>query len=185
MKTISHLTLATILASVNAASICALTTTTTAKMNKRGNPLANEDVRKVCVRKNYQFGYNYANGVNNRLEKQGCEANFEAESLAWGEWVIPNKIITHKGELYGRFYRMENSIEETSYLVNGRVATASEVETIKAFTPKQSDSNRQAEAGLTEHQVKPMAIKFASIDRISIGGETYQVSHETSEAEVA
>ncbi len=186
MKTINHATLAIILTNVNAACICAIRTITTPKMNKRGNPLANEDVKKVSTRKNYQFGYNYANGVNNRLDKQGCEANFVAEPLAWGEWLIPNKIIVHKGEYYGRFYRMENSIEENSYLVNGNCATASEVETIKAFTPSRSGSNRQAEAGLTEHQVEPMAIKFASIDTITIGGETYKVSHtEEAEAEVA
>lgn len=186
MKTINHASLLNLLLNLKGATIVSITTATNPKMNKRGNPLANEDVVKMSYRKNYQFGYNYENGVNNRLDAQGCEASFKAESLAWGEWLVPNKVIVHKGEYYGRFYRMANSEEINTYLVNGRNASASEVETIKTFTPKHSGSNRQAEAGLVEHQVEPMAIKFASIETICVNGETYKVSHTAeAEAEVA
>lgn len=187
MKTINHSDLVAVLANINAAAIVALTTTTNLnkKMNKRGNPLVNEVVTKLSERKNYQFGYSYENGVNNRLDAQGCEANFKAEPLAWGEWLIPNKVIIHKGKLYGRFYRMANSIEENTYYVNGEKATAEQVATIKAFMPKSNGSNRQSEAGLTEHQVEPMAIEFASIDEIRVNGETYKVSHNEAEIEAA
>lgn len=187
MKTINHSALLAILANINAASIVAITTTTNInkKMRKTGNPYNNDVVTKLSVRKNYQFGYNYQNGVNNRLDAQGCEANFVAESLKWGEWLIPNKVISHKGNLYARFYRMANSIEESTYYINGVKASAEETATIKSFLPKPSASNRQTEAGLTEHQVEPMAIEFASIDELHINGETYKVSHSEADNKVA
>lgn len=185
-KTINHSELLNLLINLKGATICSLNTTTIPRMKKGGNPLANAEVKKVSYRINYQFGYSYENAVGNRLKGQGCEADFKAEPLKWGEWLVPNKVITHKGSLYGRFYRMSNSEERSAYFVDGREATESEVKTIKEFTYKSNGSNRQAEAGLVEHQVECIDPKFDSIDTICVNGVTYKVSHtQTAEAEVA
>jgi len=197
MKTINHSELFELLKNIKGATIVAMTATTTPKMNKtckvmvgeeeivEYNPYYKDVVTKVSERENYQFGYNYENGVNNRLEAQGCEATFKSEELPWGAWEVTNKIISHKGNLYGRFYRMANSIEKNAYFINGVKATKEEVETIKKFLPKPKGSNRQENAGLAEHQVEPMTFAFASIDEIRVNGETYKVSHNEAEIEAA
>lgn len=121
-----------------------------------------------------QFGYSYENAVNNRIERElGAERTFEAEPLAWGEWVVPNKIITHKNELYGRFYTMPNASVEVVYMVGNRTATAEEVAVIKSLEPKSSYSNRQAEVGLTDHQVQPRCYKSSNILSLTTNGWTY------------
>ena len=80
---------------------------------------------------------------------------------------------------------MANSVEENTYCINGVEATAEETATIKSFLPKPSASNRQAEVGLTDHQVEPMAIEFASIDEVRVNDETYKVSHSEADNNVA
>ena len=103
MKNISEKGLFALLAGLNGATIVTITTRTEAKMNKRGNPLAGHKVEKLTV-VNCQFGYNYENAVNNRLEKIGAGTKFKTETLPWGVWEITNKVILHNGERYARFY---------------------------------------------------------------------------------
>ena len=71
-------------------------------MDKTPNPFIGR-VKKITITP-MQFGYSYENAVNNRLDRQGCEANFEAEALSWGAWVkgMENKVI-------------EENIEERNY----------------------------------------------------------------------
>ena len=122
-----------------------------------------------------QIGYSYENAVNNRLEKQGNEGNFVAESLPWGSWLIPNKIITHKDTLYLRYYDYKGASKESVWFVNGRVATAHEMELIVTYLrSKDTTSKKQAEHGLTENQVKPKVVKMHNIVLLSVGGHTYR-----------
>ena len=165
--------LANTLADVKGATICTLVTATTPKMRKGGNPFLDTTITKIC-KQQMQFGYNYENAVNNRIENElGAERTFEAEPLAWGEWVVPNKIITHKGELYGRFYTMPNATVEVVYMVGNRTATAEEVAVIKSLEQKSGFSNRQAEVGLTDHQVQPRCYKLSNIVSLTTCGWTY------------
>ena len=165
--------LATMLSNIKGATIMTITTLTAVKMNKRGNPLANENVTKLAIR-NCQFGYSYANAVNNRIEKQsGEESNFVAEPRKWGKWVegMENKAAEHNGNYYGRFYLLNNNVsDKVSYFVNGIPATAEQVAIIKEFTLKSAESNRQAEAGLVENQVKPFEVNLDNILEIKVGG---------------
>ena len=134
-----------------------------------------------------QFGYVYENAVNNRLKGLGLEPTFDAMSRSWGRWVVPNKIAENKGEFYLRFYTMANpnALHDVSYLVDGRMATEDEVAIIKEFTPKPSESARQAESGLVEHQVQPREYKVSSIIGIAVNGEVYEVAHESEVAVAA
>lgn len=121
-----------------------------------------------------QINYSYENAVNNRLEKIGCEGNFKAESLPWGSWLIPNKIITHKDTMYLRYYDFEGAKKESVWFVNGRVATSHEMEMIVTYLrSKDTTSKKQAESGLVEHQVKPKVVKMENILTLSVGRNTY------------
>lgn len=118
-----------------------------------------------------QIGYSYENAVNNRLEKQGNERTFEAEPLPWGTWEIANKVITHKGERYLRYYVPANADIKSVWFVDGKIATAEEFAKIMAYlTAKKKGSNRQAEVGLLDNQVVAKAIKFSNILRLAVNG---------------
>lgn len=157
----------------------AVATLTEAKMNKRNNPLAGRVMK--LTESVYQFGYSYENAVNNRLEKQGDERTFTTDSLPWGNWIVPNKFIAHNCEIYVRFYTAANNQPKITYFVDNRLATAEEIEIIKAFTPAPKESAKQAAHGLTENQVKPMAINLKNILKIKINGEEI-VASETEPA---
>ena len=141
------------------------------KLLKRGNPLAATNVTKT-VKMTAQFNYSYQNAVNNRLERAGAEADFVAESLPWGSWLVPNKFIEKDGIIYVRFYSMKNGAASVSYFVNGEPASEAEIAIIKQFTPTSATkmSNKQSEHGLTENQVRPFNIKIENIINVTYKG---------------
>ena len=114
-----------------------------------------------------QFGYSYENAVKNRINKAGGDPeNFQAETLPWGNWIVPNKFIEHNGAIYARFYTMKNGKSESTYYINGETASAAETEIIKQFLPKRSTSVKQSAAGLTDNQVTPFNINIDNILQI-------------------
>lgn len=122
-----------------------------------------------------QLNYNYENAVNNRLGKQGDERSFNAEPLKWGEWEIANKVITHKGERYLRYYSFNGTNKSiVQYYVDGRKATEEETAIIKEYvaTSKKPSATQSAE-GLIENQVKPRVVKFSNILSLNVNGNTY------------
>lgn len=125
------------------------------------------------IRTDCQLNYSYENAVNNRLEKQGDEKSFIAQSLPWGQWVEgqENKLIEHKGSLYLRYYEVANANRSRVWFVNGRHATAEEFQKIIQYlNSKKTDSNRQAEVGLVENQVKPKVVKLENVLRLAVNG---------------
>jgi hypothetical protein len=127
------------------------------------------------VKAQIQFNYNYANAVNNRLANSGCEANFEADKLPWGEWLIPNKVITHKDSLYIRYYDYEGAKVESIWFVDGKPATSEQMDVIVGYLrSKNTESKKQAEHGLTSHQVKPKVVKAVNILSLTLSGKTYK-----------
>ena len=122
-----------------------------------------------------QLNYTYENAVNNRLEKQGDERTFEAAPLQWGEWEIFNKIITHKGARYLRYYGCNTTKKpKVEYFINGRSATAEESEIIKAYeVSKRKPSARQSAEGLNTNQVVARVVAFENVQYLKVGGQTY------------
>lgn len=119
---------------------------------------------------NVQLFYSYENAVNNRLERQGDERTFEAQSLPWGEWLVPNKFISHKGGLYLRAYTYDGGVIKSSYFVNGQPATKQEDAIIREWkSAKDNGSNTQAAAGLTENQCKPFSVNALNIISLRSG----------------
>ncbi len=174
-KTINTAELKAVLADLKGCVMLNLTTLTDAKLNKRGNPLANCIVRKLQT-KVCQFGYSYENAVNNRLEKQGDERTFVAESLPYGTWEIPNKFIAHNGTTYVRFYLLKGAEPTTIYMVNGAIANKAQMEIIRQFEPKHAPSNTQSAEGLNVNQVKPFNVRIDNIVSLSVNGTTYSIA---------
>lgn len=174
MKNILSSSLLSLLSSVNAGTFVGVHSLTEPKMRKTNNPFNGHLVQKMTVQ-TLQWGYNYANAVNNRIGDPNHET-FVADPLKWGEWLIPNKVITHKGRLYARFYRVDNgNTPNTVFLIDGIIATEEQEAVIKSFLVAPSPSARQAEVGLTEHQVKPRDFAFDSIIGLSVSGEMYNI----------
>ena len=163
---------AQILADQKSCTIINVIANTEVKMNKTNNPYFGR-VTKLSIER-MQFGYSYQNAVNNRLDKVGEEKDFIADKLVWGEWLYPNKVITHKGALYMRTYNMKNAEYRCFYMVDGRKATPQEIAEFTPFIQKSSSfSKKQAESGLVENQVKPKNFKFSSLVRITMNKTKY------------
>lgn len=142
---------------------------TDADMYLRNNPFRGR-VQKFSITP-MQFGYDYETAVNNRLAREGKEANFTADNLPWGAWVkgMRNKVIEHKDMLYLRTYCVRNARPRTYYLVDGHLASAEEYKEFAPFLKPSSTSAKQSEAGLAEEfQVKPRDYKFSSLVAITI-----------------
>lgn len=168
-----------VLSTIKVGTFCEVHSLTEPKMRKTNNPFNGMKVQKLTIQ-TLQWGYNYENGVNNRLNGG---TTFVAEPLKWGEWLIPNKVITHKGNLYGRFYKVDNAMAstKTTYLIDGIIATEEQETIIKSFLIAPSQSNRQAEVGLTTNQVKPRDFAFSSILGIKTAGVFYDFTTEVEE----
>lgn len=127
-----------------------------------------------------QYNANYENAVNNRLPDgtDGKGERFVAESLPWGEWLVPNKLITHKGATYLRLYRTKATTSSVRYYLDGAlVEDAATMDSIKSAFRPESESNRQATAGIDKaDQVKPFTLNAASIVRATMNGVTYTIA---------
>lgn len=133
-----------------------------------------------------QLNYDYVNAVNNRLEKQGDEREFESKSMAWGSWVKgqENKLKEHKGELYLRIYLMKNAKSEKQYFVNGVPATQEQISIIKVYeSSKYQPIGTQAAAGLVENQVMPKDIKLSNILELKVDKQTITPNKHYNTAE--
>jgi hypothetical protein len=142
---------------------------TDADMYLKGNPFRGR-VQKFTITP-MQFGYDYENAVNNRLAREGKEANFTADKLPWGQWLegMRNKVITHKDMLYMRTYCVRNARPRTYYLLDGHLASVEEYKEFAPFLKPSSTSDKQSAHGLEEEfQVKPRDYKFSSLVAITI-----------------
>ena len=136
---------------------------------KKSCPIAN--VTERVQYSHIAIGTSYENAVNNRNERTNGNRDFVAEPLAWGEWYIPNKVITHKGSFYLRYYTNRNTLTTRTLFVDGRPATAQEVDIINAYRKASgSSSNRQAAIGIAAaDQVKPRTTNIANIVQFKYG----------------
>jgi hypothetical protein len=132
-------------------------------------------VEKV-VTKQVQLNYSYENAVNNRLAKQGTQADFQSQTLPWGAWVVgqENKLIEHKGELYLRAYSVNTTTKSvTTYFVDNQVATTEQQKTIALYEQSKAQQvGTQSAVGLQVNQVRPMNIKLSNILELKVDGQT-------------
>jgi hypothetical protein len=121
-----------------------------------------------------QLNYDYENAVNNRLEKKGLPRTFSANSLPWGTWKVPNKIIEYKGSLYLRFYCVKGAKMNTDWYVDGRPMTDAEHTAMMQYkdTLKKGSAKQSAE-GLDENQVEPRNVNMDNITALKCGFVNY------------
>lgn len=136
-------------------------TLTEPRMNKRNNPfLANGDVvTKITYYNNIGLGISYENSTNNKLERLGEEANFEAEKpkgMTWESYPFILRSDKDSSQKYLRMQFYKNTTCKSIYLVNGRIATPKQVETIESFLPK-SNSNSL---------IKVLSVKLQNVVKI-------------------
>ena len=67
-------------------------------------------------------GITYANLNQNKDTETG--------PLPWGEWKVPNLVITHKGQTYFRLYLMDGWKVQQTYTINGKPATKEEAQAV-------------------------------------------------------
>lgn len=136
-------------------------TLTEPKMNKRNNPfLANGDVvTKITYYNNIGLGLSYENSTNNKLERMGEERNFEAEKpkgMVWDSYPFILRSEKNPTQKYLRMQFYANTSCKSIYLVNGKLATPKQVETILAFLPKSSSSSL----------IKVLSVKLENVVKI-------------------
>ena len=130
-------------------------------MVKTGNPLRKATITKLV---NYKFLLNavYQNAVNNQRVREGKEADFKAQSN-WHEKVYDSKngAIVRNKKAHDKMYLsgiVENA-EVLKYFVDGREATAEEVEIIKNFKRTSSAANQKLDDEIIFRTIKIEGIK--------------------------
>ena len=121
-------------------------TITTPKMNKRNNPflLSGDNVQKITYYNNIGLGLSYENSTNNKLERMGEEANFEAEKpkgMVWDSYPFILRSEKNPEQKYLRMQFYKNTTCKSLYLVNGKIATPQQIKTIESFLPKSSSNS--------------------------------------------
>lgn len=141
----------------------------------------------------YSIGLIYENAVNNKLDREGFEKNFEAAPLKWGKWVPGSKIfLTHTSEgeteekTYVRLYMYPDNklcadCREVVYykvLADGSEVEMSpaEFEVAKGFLPKEKKKETLTEGG-SFNAAKPIvnSVKIENITFVKTGGIEHTV----------
>lgn len=181
MKTITHSGLLNLITNTSGTCIVGLTALTDAKARKTGNPFPEQKIFKQ-VRAVGFCGVDYEASVKREADRQGADAiMFHGSSLPWGQWLIPNKVITHKGELYLRTQSTPGTRrKQPARLICYRDIHGKFISPVDAqpFIPEKVESSKQANrAGLEGkfNQIWVNTYKFSSLLRVRINGKTYNV----------
>lgn len=176
MKSLTHSQLINGLKHSKGLAIVGLLTLTDTKAKKTGNPFALPILK--TVRTIGYVGANYEKAVNREANRQGETPAFEAESLPWGSWLIPGKVIEHNGQFYLRTQTTPGNRRKMPAKVLGyQDAKGNPVtyQEIKQFLPIARESNKQQEETGIQQTVWVRTYAFNSILKIRISGETYKL----------
>lgn len=174
MKKLTHNQFAQMLADVKGVALVGLSTLTDAKARKTNNPFG--IIFKQC-RGVGLVGADYQASVNREGERQGVQADYQAESLPWGQWKIANKVIEHKGQLYLRTQSSPGQRRKSPVrLIAYRNATGQFLpsDKVKPFIPETRESEKQQNSGL-EKTVWVRTYGFNSIKKVRVNGQTFEL----------
>lgn len=173
MKTITHSQLIQTLVSRPGTTFIGIDSLTDSKARKTGNPFPEKIILKQS-RFVGTIGADYQAAV-----QRESGSDFQAQSLPWGEWETPGKVIVHKGERYIRTQTIGKQRKSRPAVVKYRDVTGKFLskEAVAPFLPPVSFSSRQEDVGLTDStvQVQPRTFKLSSLLRVRVGGETFKV----------
>lgn len=178
MKTITHSELVEMIKERHGALLIGIEALTDARARKNPYGKIYKKVRAVGT-----VGANYERAVNRELAAIGQMPIFEAQPLPWGKWLVVNKIIENKGELYLRTQTTSTQRRKSPAKVlryrsaNDHTLTPKQV---LKYLPGAVEAFTQTEAGLedVEQQVWVRNYKFSSLLRIRINGQTFRVLSE-------
>jgi len=178
-----------------AASIVVVNKSADSAMNKGRGANRNPFLGRVMIAKTYYgmvMGTDYSNSLDNTASRMGnddAEVNLKKvwhkPTEVFGEWFSTDKATESK--VYLKLQRNEQQKgfkTETTYYLDGREATADEVEEIKAWLKKKSDtqSSTQTEMGIDkEHEQHFILPQLDTITLIKQGErevEPYTLMHE-------
>ena len=157
---------------------------TDSKARKTGNPYGTiyKQVRAVGF-----VGADYELAVNNEAIRQEQSATFKAESLPWGKWLIPHKIIQHDGKLYLRAQTTPgNRRKQAARVVCYRDASGKFLarDDVKPYLPPVRESEKQQRQTGIEKTVWVRTYAFSSIQKIRIAGITYKLAKDDDGAKL-
>jgi len=176
MLNITHSQFIAAIAAFRGAVIVGIRATIDARARKTGNPFGAiaKRIRAVGF-----VGANYGKAVAREGARQGASdaAAFVPESLPWGEWLVPNKVIAHGGEHYLRTESTPNQRGRQPARVLGYTGERGEsltFEQVKPFLPAKRESAKQQAHGLNE-TVHVRTYKLSNIETVRFGGQTYRL----------
>jgi hypothetical protein len=164
MKTITKQELVTLVNSATGATFVSADITSEPKMRKTDNPFVGA-IKVVTL--SGQINFDYANAVNNQLEREGNETagTFKSQARAWG--VREDNWITHKGQYYLTI-KVQNS-SEPIFLFEGKEIDKAQLE------PFMSESKKPHTQAELDKEVIVRDVKLDNIRCIRAFGEEYKV----------
>lgn len=148
-----------------------IVTETEPAMRKTNNPFVGR-VKKVTTYTNAILGVDYQNAVNNRLERNGNAADYQAETPKGKKHYNAFFYVSLDGEtFYLKIGMYKNTSSKSTYIIDGHEATNNEIEALKPFLQSKSYSvAKQAEAGLDEaNQYKIVTPKAQNVVSVKLG----------------
>lgn len=135
-------------------------------------------VKKISYTANVALGYDYENYIEARAKKLGLNVtDFKAEKPKGKTWFDHPYLLVSDDDAtkhYLRCYYRPNTITKVIWLVDGRLATASEIEVIKSFIPEKKVSAKQESFGFTsETEVVVRDYSFDSVVALYQGDKVY------------
>lgn len=149
-------------------------TETEPAMRKTNNPFVGR-VKKLTHYVNAILGVEYQNVVNNRLTRNGNEANYQSEAPKGKKHYNAFFYQSLDGEtFYLKIGMYKNTACKSTYRIDGHEATKEELEALKPFLQTKSNNvQKQQEAGLNEtEQYHIVAPKASNVLKITCGTKT-------------
>ena len=167
VKEVSIIGLVEILWKVEKQTFCNIVTETNVRMNKTGNPYHNKITKKSI--QNVMIGTTYENRVNNNLEREEKERNFEVSENKVGEHLSKVVLYNDNTKKYYLQYERFNEVKPTvEYIFEGN-----EIEK-KLFENFMIKSNNYSNQG-TDRTVNILSVTLNNIKQITLNGQKYKV----------
>ena len=170
-----HLTIDSFVNACTRNAMVTIESTTTPKMNKTNNPFYGR-VTKHSIYSSVCLGRNYQKTCTNRGDSE-TYGEYQVEKPKGRTWVqFPFILCADKDatQKYLRIAKNENSTINSTWYVDGRKATESEIAEIKTFlTSHSSGCKKQAAYGI-QKEVEVFDLKFESITLLKQGEEVYE-----------
>jgi hypothetical protein len=176
MQTITHTDLLTKLQTISGNMFVGIEAITDAKARKTDNPHGTifKHIRAVGT-----VGADYQTSVNREAIRQGGLPVFQADSLPWGQWLIPGKVIEHGDKLYLRTQCTPGQRrKQPARVLDYRNEAGQFIARDKAqafITPRKESAKQQGVTGINQ-TVWVSTYALDSIRKIRIGGQTYKLT---------